>query len=165
MLLRSDLAQHQNVPKEYDLDITAEKVDNTFIFTEKDLPGFKSKSQIPFDPEMANMPARLTRPKFPKGSPDKTPWKVNKTYQPYFRRAIPKKTTLAGRVAHEVNCIAVTNPESERLLAQRTIEAMRPKAGTIFLQGDNTKLANGFIEPGTMSAMGAFGGFIVCSLM
>ena len=40
MLLSSDLAVHQMVPKEYNLDMTEEAVKNTFLFTEQDLPGF-----------------------------------------------------------------------------------------------------------------------------
>lgn len=159
MLLRSDLEQHQQVPKEYELDITSEHVRNTFVFTEQDLPGFKSRSRTKFDPESANMPARLTRPKFEKTG-DKQPYDKTKRFQPYFKKAIPKKTTLAGTVAHEVNCIAVKNAESDALLATKTIEAMKPKAGTIYV-GDASTLTNNFIMPGTVRAQGTFGGFIV----
>jgi len=158
MLLRSDLPQHQQVPKEYELDITSEHVRNTFVFTEQDLPGFKSRSRTKFDPESANMPARLTRPKFEKTG-DKQPYDKNKRFQPYFKKAIPKKTTMAGTVAHEVNCIAVKNAESDALLASKTIEAMKPKAGTIYV-GDASNLTNNFIMPGTVRAQGTFGGFI-----
>lgn len=161
MLLRSDLAQHQDVPKEYELSVTSERVHNTFVFTEQDLPGFKSRSKTKFDPSSANMPARLTRPKFEKTG-DKQPWDKKKPFQTYYRRAIPKKTTLAGRIVHEVNCVPVVNAESERILANRTIEAMKPKAGTIFIQGNAGSMTNGFIQPGTVKDIGAFGGFIVC---
>jgi transcription initiation factor TFIIF subunit beta len=53
------------------------------------------------------------------------------------------------------------NEESERIIAQRTIEAMRPKAGTIFIQGDASGMANGFVQPGTIQAQEAFQNFIV----
>jgi len=88
MLLRSDLAQHQRIPKEYDLDITAEAVNNTFIFTEQDLPGYKSKSKNKFDLATANMPARLNRPKFERIS-DKRPWDKNKKDQQKIRKTVP----------------------------------------------------------------------------
>lgn len=88
MLLNSDLAAHQPIPKEYMLDITEERVKNTFAFTEKDLPGFKSKSRQTFDLATANMPARLTRPKNDKPI-SKEPYDPNKRFQPYFRKAIP----------------------------------------------------------------------------
>ena len=90
MLLTKDLAEHQTVPKEYDLDITDESVKNTFVFTEKDLPGFKSRSRAKFDLASANMPSRLTRPKNDKPF-SKQPYDPNKRFQPYFRKAIPSE--------------------------------------------------------------------------
>jgi transcription initiation factor TFIIF subunit beta len=88
MLLSSNLAEHQTIPKEYNLDITAESVKNTYVFTEQDLPGFKSKSKQKFDPNSANMPARLTRPKNDKPI-SKQQYDPTKRFQPYFRKAIP----------------------------------------------------------------------------
>lgn len=66
---------------------------------------------------------------------------------------------MAGRVAHEVNCVAVLNEESQRLLAERTIEAMKPKTGTRIF--DASSMANGFIQPGTVRSQDAFRDFIV----
>jgi transcription initiation factor TFIIF subunit beta len=159
MLLSSELAEHQTVPKEYLLDVTEEAVKNTFVFTEQDLPGFKSKSKAKFDAASANIPARLTRPKTEKQG-EKQPFDKNKRFQPYYRKAIPKRTTLAGRVAHEVNCVAVENEESERLLAERTLAAMQPKLGTKFIPDDPSSIASGLIQPGTLGAINTFGGFI-----
>lgn len=159
MLLRKDLAQHQSIPKEYNLDVTESKVKNTFVFTEQDLPGFKSRSQMKFDPKSANMPARLMRPKFDKLNP-RGPYDPNKRFQPYFRKAVPKKTMIAGKVAHEVNCITVDNEEAQRLLAMRTIEAMKPKMHTKFLKQDFSVTRKGFIQPGSISAQNTFSGFI-----
>jgi transcription initiation factor TFIIF subunit beta len=88
MLLSSDLGEHQTIPKEYLLDVTSESVNNTFVFTEQDLPGFKSKSRQKFDPSNANMPARLTRPSYEKS---KQPWDPNKRFTPYYRKAIPSE--------------------------------------------------------------------------
>jgi transcription initiation factor TFIIF subunit beta len=68
---------------------------------------------------------------------------------------------LFGKVAHEVNCVAVVNEESDRILAERTIEAMKPKAGTRFIKGEAGSMANGFIQPGTVRAQDAFRDFIV----
>jgi transcription initiation factor TFIIF subunit beta len=90
MLLSSNLAEHQTVPQEYVLDVTEETVKNTYVFTEQDLPGFKSKSRQKFDPASANMPARLTRPKNDKPI-SKQPYDPNKRFQPYFRKAIPSQ--------------------------------------------------------------------------
>ncbi|PQE04081.1 hypothetical protein CJF31_00003197 [Rutstroemia sp. NJR-2017a BVV2] len=158
MLLNSNIAEHQNVPKEYNLEVTNQNVKNTFIFSEQDLPGFKSKSRQKFDLETANMPARLTRAKVEKPAA-KQPWDPNKRFQPQYRKAIPKKTALAGRIVHELNCIAVQNEETQRILAQRTLEAMKPKLGTKFLNED-VEHGHGFIQPGTIKASETFGGFI-----
>jgi transcription initiation factor TFIIF subunit beta len=94
MLLSSEVGVHQTIPKEYMLDVTAESVNNTFVFTEQDLPGFKSKSRQKFDLSSANMPARLTRPKIEK---TKQPWDPNKKFTPYFKKAIPSEFDPVGR--------------------------------------------------------------------
>ena len=88
MLLSSNIAEHQTIPKEYELDIQNESVKNTFVFTEKDLPGFKSKSNQKFDPSSANMPSRLVQRKTEKPAAKK-PYDRDKGFQPYFRKAIP----------------------------------------------------------------------------
>jgi transcription initiation factor TFIIF subunit beta len=110
MLLSSQLGEHQTVPKEYRLDITAEKVKNTFVFTEQDLPGFKSKSKQKFDLASANMPARLTRQKNDKGMSKQSD--PNKRFQPYFRKAIPSTYSV---LACDVN-LANRNGQNVPLL-------------------------------------------------
>ncbi|EHK99267.1 putative Transcription initiation factor IIF subunit beta [Glarea lozoyensis 74030] len=164
MLLSSDIAQHQMVPKEYDLDITDERVRNTFVFTEKDLPGFKSKSKEKFDPASANMPASLKQRLNSQKAPQqpRAPYDPNRPRQPYYKKAIPKRTTLQGKVRHEVNCVAVMNQESERLLAQRTFEAMQPKLGTkYFGKGqDLVDLGGSYVQPGSIAAQDKWGSFI-----
>ncbi len=89
MLLRSDLAQHQGVPKEYELQVTSEAVQNTFIFTEQDLPGYKSRPKK-FDPSTANMPARLKRTRVEKPV-ERLPWDKNKKFTPYLNKHIPSR--------------------------------------------------------------------------
>lgn len=88
MLLNSDLPQHQGIPKEYELDVAGELVRKTFIFTEQDLPGYKSRANTKFDPAVANMPARLNRPK-PDRTREKLPWDKNKKFVPYASKGIP----------------------------------------------------------------------------
>lgn len=95
MLLRKDISQHQNVPKEYNLDITEENVKNTFVFTEQDLPGYKTRSQTKFDLKSANMPARLIRSQQEK-SESRDYSDPSKRFQPYFRKAIPSQFNQRG---------------------------------------------------------------------
>jgi transcription initiation factor TFIIF subunit beta len=101
MLLRSDLAAHQGVAKEYSFDVIdhepliqghptdSRQTKNTFVFTEQDLPGFKSKSRQKFEAATANMPARLTRPKTEK---NKAPYDPNKKFTPFVRKSVPSKS-------------------------------------------------------------------------
>lgn len=92
MLLSSDVAQHQTIPKEYTLDIIQDKSENTYVFTEQDLPGFKSRSRQKFDLASANMPSRLSRAKENNNkAPGKDRYDPNKRFQPYFRKAIPSQ--------------------------------------------------------------------------
>lgn len=54
------------------------------------------------------------------------------------------------------------NEESERLLAQRTIEAMQPKVATMYIADqDLNDMPSGFIQPGTVAAGQKWGTFIV----
>lgn len=71
-----------------------------------------------------------------------------------------ERTTIAGRVKHEINCIAVVNEESDRILAQRTTEAMKPKMHTKFMNQDLSAITSGFIQPGTIHAQNTFTDFI-----
>ena len=45
MLLTPEAARAKNVPKEYNMHIMNPNSTNTFIFSEKDLPGFKTFAQ------------------------------------------------------------------------------------------------------------------------
>ena len=89
MLLSPEIGAHQMIPKQYDLEVVDTNVDNTFVFTEQDLPGYKSKSSQKFDLALANMPARLTRPA--RVEKPREPYDPNKKFKPYFRKAIPSE--------------------------------------------------------------------------
>jgi hypothetical protein len=57
--------------------------------------------------------------------------------------------------------VEVDNEESRRLLELRTLESLKPKRSTRFINEDTSALGTGVILPGTMGAMKTFGGFIV----
>ncbi|KAH8593699.1 transcription initiation factor IIF, beta subunit [Bisporella sp. PMI_857] len=158
MLLTSDIKEHQLIPKEYDLEMVEESVNNTFVFAEQDLPGYKSKSKQKFDLASANMPARLTRPS--KVEKTKQPYDPNRKFVPQYRKAVPKRTTLRGRVKHELNCVPVDNDEAKYLMRLMTEEAMKPKHVTKYLKEDVSHSNSAYIQPGTVAASKSFGGFI-----
>ncbi|KAL8303545.1 hypothetical protein RB600_007142 [Gaeumannomyces tritici] len=161
MLLHSNLAQHQLVPKEYDLKVTEMRVNNTFIFSEQDLPHYKEKNRARAEAAAAGVPAKLLRqprpdkpaerPKFPGG-------RRRGPRRPTFKKSIPKKTKIAGRVRHELNCIPVDNPETDHMLALRAIEASKPTATVTFI--DETNISLNSLERGGLAAQNRLQNFI-----
>lgn len=94
LMLSPDAIQNDSVPKEYNMHVTNRNSANTFVFTEKDLPGYNSKIKGPPN-QGQRMPPRpnfqdRSRQNFAQA--DKT-----RRFQPYFRKAIPSKLTLVFR--------------------------------------------------------------------
>jgi hypothetical protein len=144
---------HQTVPKEYNLELKEADLLNTFMFTEQDLPGFKNKSQ---GGPNSNIPAHLRpRPDRPKETPESKGVKK----KPFYRKAIPKKTVLAGRFRHELNCQPVETAETKHILAMRASDALKPKATTSLMTG--TRNPTGIIHAGTTAGNEKMRGFIV----
>jgi len=84
MVLKPGLKQNQKVPKEYDLRTTTENSQNTFVFSEKDLPGFSSGSRGVRKPDESG-----------RAGADRKIDK-NKKYTPYYRKAIPSTHHLSS---------------------------------------------------------------------
>ncbi|KXH25134.1 transcription initiation factor IIF [Colletotrichum simmondsii] len=158
MLLNSDRAEHQLMPKEYDLEMGKEIARSTFVFTEEDLPGFKAKSKARTDAANAGIPARFLRPKTEKV--EKKPFEKGRKWQPYYRKAIPKKTKIAARIQYELACKPVDNAESQAILQRKQVEAQRPKHT---LQIMEQRAANSIIHHGSAAAVEKFGSFIKTS--
>lgn len=99
MLLRGDLAGHQTIPKEYELELPMveqkgtqnTQVKNTFVFSEQDLPGFKAKNKARAEAAAAGIPAHLLRAK--EARVEKPAhhggYYHRRQRQEYFRKAIP----------------------------------------------------------------------------
>ena len=94
LLLSPEVAINRDVPKEYIMQVTNIAPGNTFIFTEKDLPGYggrikasgrhvQGNGSLPFS-KVAPRPVYYDRGKLGQSKIDK-----NKEWQPYYRRAIP----------------------------------------------------------------------------
>lgn len=126
MLLRSDVAQHQGLPKEYNMDVVNHDVQNTFIFTEQDLPSYAARNKERANALAQGIPAHLLRKHYRQMEPPQ-PAERGKRGAPYARRPIPKKTKIAGRVKHEVVCTPVQNAETDRFLFQRAEDFQKPK--------------------------------------
>lgn len=161
MLLDGRNSSHQSIPKEYNFDMRDTNLLNTFVFTEQDLPGFKSKAQG----ANSNIPGHL-RNRFNRNQNNNNNAKQEggrKRYQPYYRKAIPKKTVLAGRFKYEVNCHPANTAESKHLLAVRNSESAIPKATTSMMSGTRAMTKN-IIHAGTLTGNAKMSGFIVSTI-
>lgn len=61
MRLKPEMDAHKQVPKEYDMDVTNHDVNNTFVFTEQDLPSFAAKNKERANALAQGIPAHLLR--------------------------------------------------------------------------------------------------------
>ena len=92
MLLDASCPEHQMVPREYDLEVTENGVNNHFMFCEADLPSFKARNKAKQAAVSAGIPASLLRQK--NGEPgEKRTYDRRSRYQPYYRKAIPSQST------------------------------------------------------------------------
>ncbi|KAI0394751.1 transcription initiation factor IIF, beta subunit-domain-containing protein [Xylariaceae sp. FL0594] len=148
LLLDHKNPNHQTVPKEYTLDTKDDHLVNTYLFTEQDLPGFKSRSQganndIPLQlrrrQEQQQQQQRLEEKPQAEGGVKKNKW------QPRYKKAIPKKTTLAGKFSHEINCLPVWTEETKYILRTMNDDAMKPKVSTSII---NSFDPSGIIQAG-----------------
>ena len=78
----------------YEMVLNNRNVTNTWVFTEKDMPGFDGKAKVVQDPNMPAMPARLLygdRDKKSFAERQKGNFNKNQKREPYMRKAIPSK--------------------------------------------------------------------------
>ena len=149
---------------------------NTYIFTEKDLPGYRTKGQGPAKPAafagVAKGSSHLPSPKQQMSGPPR--WEKGRRTGPYFKKAVPsmliglrdgmtltltEQTALAGVVKHEMSCVPVDGEEEARYLERKAKGSSKPRE-TMFINGVGP-VAGNLLDPGTMGSGGSFGGFIV----
>ncbi|KAI0405031.1 transcription initiation factor IIF, beta subunit-domain-containing protein [Xylaria palmicola] len=158
LLLDHTKANHQTIPKEYTLETKETDLANSFLFTEQNLPGFKSRSHG----ANSNLPPHLRRrhEQQQQRPEEKTQpeggVKKNK-YQPRYRKAIPKKTTLAGKFSREINCIPVWTEEAKHILRTMNDDAMKPKVATSIVKSFDP---SGVIQAGAHVANDKFSNLV-----
>jgi transcription initiation factor TFIIF subunit beta len=77
---------HQQLPKEYNMDVVNHDVHNTFVFTEQDLPSFAAKNKERAAALAQGIPAHLLRKQY--RQTEQTAQQGRRT-APYSRRPIP----------------------------------------------------------------------------
>ncbi|KAI9740363.1 MAG: hypothetical protein M1834_004942 [Cirrosporium novae-zelandiae] len=151
--LFDNLPQNADIPKEYNMHVSNLSANNTFVFSEKDLPGYASKMGTGSPaPDMATKDIKRPDTKF---KIDK-----KKRYQDSYRKAIPKQTAIAGSVKTELNCIPVENSEYMRLFSVLHNQAVKPKRQTQFLAGKVGTHGGNLLNPGTIGTGASFDNFI-----
>lgn len=90
LVLERNETNGMETPTDYELQITNMEVTNTYVFTEKDMPGYESRGMG--KPGEVPIPSRLLYQNQRSGGDGhgggKKDWK-NQRHQPYFRKAIP----------------------------------------------------------------------------
>lgn len=94
MLLDPNCPEHQILPREYDLDVLVSDVNNHFVFSEEDLPGFKARNKARAEAANAGIPTSLLRPK-PGAGVEKPAYDRRNRFQPHYRKAIPSQSLRA----------------------------------------------------------------------
>lgn len=89
MLLHSNIQPHQELPKEYNLDVHNPDVHNTFVFTEQDLGSYAAKNKERAKALAAGIPAHLLRQQQQKQSGESSD--RGRRSGPYTRKAIPSE--------------------------------------------------------------------------
>ncbi|KAM3532032.1 hypothetical protein NHJ13051_000408 [Beauveria bassiana] len=168
MLLDPGCDEHHALPREYDLDVLDRDVRNHFIFTEEDLPSYKAKNKERQDQINAGIPAHILRQKEAAATaaasaaaggvgPQRNTYDRKSRFQPYYRKAIPKKTKIFGKIHYDVRVEPRNTGEEERYLGQQLFQAENSKAK---LQIISRNTASSIINPGTAGAVGWAGNFI-----
>lgn len=91
MRLRPEIEAHKELPKEYDMDVTNHEVNNTFVFSEQDLPSFAAKNKERANALAQGIPAHLLRKQ---QKQMEAPAERGKKSAPYSRRPIPSPSSL-----------------------------------------------------------------------
>lgn len=172
--LHPHVAKKGILPTEYVLQVTDTKPANTFIFSEKDLPGYSSRQRA--GPRINGGAAGSSSSRLMRQS--QGPQGIDKNRRGQGRRGVPSKlhlkphkystyvaheeqTALAGRIKQEVSCSPVDNGDYKQAMEKRAAEAakkMKPKLELI--EGLPTATGGGMMGLG---APASFDSFIVCS--
>lgn len=121
-----DIDQTKGVPKEYNLfslslqsNNSAERIPNTFVFTEKDLPGYRAPQNALFSEEFQGQGRSHLYEEAKRDAKKKE--NHAKRWSPYIRKAIPSKTESQACTGCPVWLTVITQSR------QRSLERWSPK--------------------------------------
>ncbi|KAJ5118110.1 Transcription initiation factor IIF beta subunit [Penicillium atrosanguineum] len=126
-----DRPDNQDIPKDYILQQqtintvnASHMTQNTYLFTEKDIPGAENRMAT-FGENRSALYEAMKR--------EARRREQGKKWEPYVRKTVPKHTALVGQVSEEFNCLPVENEEFRRISEQRALEALKPRKETVFI--------------------------------
>ncbi|KAA8917842.1 hypothetical protein TRICI_000003 [Trichomonascus ciferrii] len=134
-LCLNDSPENNDIPHEYDINLVKKVVDNTYVFTESDLPEYQKKKAMK-QMSWSNVEEEEAPPPPPPGvaSTSSSENRNGNRYTPYVK-TIPKKTALVGKACHE--CIvtpSLRDRNYSKVVSQRKAqEAEASKAKVTFL--------------------------------
>ncbi|CAI7678925.1 hypothetical protein N7509_004077 [Penicillium cosmopolitanum] len=133
-----DRPDNREIPKDYTLQqqtVTSTNAShmtqNTYVFTEKDIPGVENRMATFGETRSALYEAQKR---------DARRREQGKRWEPYVRKTIPKHTALVGQASQEFNCLPVENEEFRLISEKRALEALKPKKETMFIKNLPNKI-------------------------
>lgn len=159
ILLSQDLAQNRDLPREYNLQIVEQDPINTFVFSEKDLPGYRAYSADRAPPRFKDRrrveKTRRSDYNFRKAIPSECIplYKCTK-----LKLVIAEQTALAGQVRTEINCLPVENKDYVEYMRRRAKEESESKPKIHVL---NASVGGNTLQPGILGATVDTSAFIV----
>ncbi|KAJ9410022.1 hypothetical protein DTO045G8_2015 [Paecilomyces variotii] len=147
-----DRPDNKDVPKDYILkrqNVTGENtsyaVQNGYVFTEKDLPGYENRVNLVFGEARSALYEAMKREARRKDR--------KRRWEPYVRKTIPKQTALVGKVRDEFNCMPVENEEFQKITEEQAFKIFKPKEKVRFIDKVSGKMLRaGNVLPGEKSA-------------
>ncbi|KAJ5114452.1 hypothetical protein NUU61_000211 [Penicillium alfredii] len=122
---------NREIPKDYTLqqqttlsDNATHMTGNTYVFTEKDIPGAENRMAT-FGETRSALYEAMKR--------DARRRERGGKWEPYVRKTIPKQTALIGRASEEFNCLPVENEEFRLISEKRALDALKPRKETVFI--------------------------------
>lgn len=131
-MLLKPLPQLANEPKEYNLNppppekLRVRRPGQAFVFSEKDLPGYKPRSFAWDEIDEEGNPGQGRSYLYERHKRELKKKENKGRFVPYSRRPIPKQTAVTGTVAREFEALPVKNEEYLILENKKAEQMLRP---------------------------------------
>lgn len=135
----------QNQPKEYNLfpppveKLRVRRPGQAFIFSEKDLPGYKPRTFAWDDMDEEGTPGQRRSFLYERHKRELKKKENKGRFVPYTRRPIPKQTAITGTIGKEFEAVPVKNEEYFVLENKQAEEMLKPpeREQAIFVSGEH----------------------------